>query len=61
MSPKSTRLRFISSVDADAISQAISRLPFKVELKGVEWNGKRWVAWFVLPEEDQLDFRNLEL
>lgn len=59
--PKSTRLRYISAKTAEGVSLAVSRLPFKVELKGLDWDGKRWFAWFVLPEEEGLDLANLDL
>jgi hypothetical protein len=59
--PKSTRLRFISAKAAEDLSSAVSKLPFKVEIKSVQWDGKRWYAWFVLPEEDKLDLRSQDL
>lgn len=58
----STRLRYISAVEASAISLAVSMLPFKVEIKGAaQWDGKRWYLWFIIPEHDGLDFANLDL
>lgn len=59
--PKSTRLRFISARTAEEISLAVSRLPFKIEIKALQWNGKRWYAWFVLPEEQKINMANTDL
>jgi hypothetical protein len=59
--PKASRLRFISAKTADAVSSAVSQLPFKVELKSVQWDGKRWYAWFILPEDERIDLRNTTL
>ena len=61
MTPTSTRLRFVSARVAGDLSLAISRLPFKVEIKAIENDGKRWVAWFILPEDTGIEFNNLEL
>lgn len=58
---KSTRLRYLSAKTPEEISISISRLPFKVELKSLQFNGSRWVVWFVLPEEEGIDFVNLDL
>lgn len=57
----STRLRFIKASTLEDLVGAISTLPFKVELKTITQEKKTWVAIFVLPEVDTLDFKNLDL
>lgn len=60
--PKSTRLRYLKAKTEEEVSAAVTRLPFKVEIKGAPvWNGKRWVLWFVLPEEDGIEMGNMEI
>lgn len=52
----STRLRFIRALSAEALCDAVSSLPFKVEIKGGPvLDGKRWVIFFVLPEVPGVD------
>lgn len=58
----STRLRFISASNVGELTQAVSSLPFKVELKSLVFDAKekRWYQTFVLP--DFIDnFNNVEL
>lgn len=60
MDVKNTRLRFIAAKTAGEISLAVSSLPFKVEIKGNPvFDGKRWILWFVIPDNVQ-EFRNIE-
>jgi hypothetical protein len=47
---ESTRLRFISSPSPEGLESVLNSLPFKVELKNISKDGKRWIAWFVLPD-----------
>jgi hypothetical protein len=52
---KSTRLRFIQADTPEDISQTVSALAFKVEIKGAPvLDGKRWVLWFVIPDEQEM-------
>jgi len=46
----STRLRYISSTTALGLSEAVSSLPFKVEMKEVVFAKGRFFAWFVIPD-----------
>ena len=61
----STRLRYLTSKDKDILSEAVESLPFKVEIKGAPiLENKKWVIWFVLPEDDipqVKKFRSMEL
>ena len=60
MSVKSTRLRFIVSKTASGLSDAVSLLPFKVEIKGAPvFSNKKWYLWFVIPDNEV--FKNTEL
>lgn len=61
MSIVSTRLRYIKTSDIESLVDTISNLPFKVEIKSIQKDGSKWIAVFVLPEQEQLDFKNLEL
>lgn len=56
----STRLRFISSVDPEIVSLAVSSLPFKVEMKGgpEQSNDGLWYVWFIIPDNVPSEFPN---
>lgn len=58
---RSTRLRYISAKDPDLLSVAISSLPFKVEVKGPVFDGKRWFIWFVIPDNVPDTFSNINI
>jgi len=60
MQIRTTRLRFISSRDPGALSEALDLLPFKVELKQIVKDKGLWFAWFIIPELPGLDFENKE-
>lgn len=45
-----TRLRYASSSSPEELEGIVNSLPFKVELKSIQWDGKKWVCWFVLPD-----------
>lgn len=47
---ESTRLRYVSSPSPEGLELILNSLPFKVEIKSVQRDGKRWFAWFVLPD-----------
>lgn len=57
---RTTRLRFISARDPNALSEALDLLPFKVELKQIVKDKGLWFAWFVIPENEAIDFINKE-
>lgn len=61
MSLSATRIRHVSSKELLLAEQFISSLPFKVELKGISFDGTRWVIHFVLPEYDGLDLASVDL
>lgn len=46
----STRLRFASGSSPEELEAIFNSLPFKVEIKSVVKDGKKWVCWFVLPD-----------
>ena len=55
-----TKLRFIASKDPEKITQALERLPFKVEIKGAPVRkGPKWFLWFTI--QDEVDFKNVIL
>lgn len=60
MAVDSTRLRYISAGSAGLLSLAVSRLPFKVEIKQLVEQENRWFAWFVIPDH-VADFQNVDL
>ena len=61
MSVKSTRLRFLSAGTPDELSEGVSALPFKVEIKGQPvYQGSRWHVFFVIPDNVE-DFGNVNL
>jgi hypothetical protein len=45
-----TRLRFVASLSPERLAAFFNQLPFKVEIKSVVPQGKRWYCWFVLPD-----------
>jgi len=52
----STRLRFVASANADDLVNFISRLPFKVEIKGgPAVKDNRWFLFFVIPANVNLN------
>lgn len=62
MTVSSTRLRFISAKAAADLSVAVSSLPFKVEIKGAPvFDGTKWFLWFIIPDEVDSKFQNVEL
>jgi hypothetical protein len=50
MDVKSTRLRYVSSSSPQLLEAFLNALPFKVEIKSITAQGKRWFCWFVLPD-----------
>lgn len=58
----STRLRFISSKSAKELALAVSKLRFKVEIKGGPIkDGKRWYIFFVIPEIEGFNWDSVDL
>jgi len=57
-----TRIRYISSKNIDDIMIAVNSLPFKIEIKSSPvFADKKWWLFFILPESDLTDFKNLEI
>ena len=54
----STKLRFASGSSSEELEAIINSLPFKVELKTIAKDGKKWVCWFVLPDNISHDTFN---
>lgn len=49
----STRLRFIKSKEINLLTSFIDRLSFKVEIKSIAHDGKKWACFFIIPDEIQ--------
>jgi hypothetical protein len=47
----STRLRFLGAKKPEVLSKAIESLPFKVEIKSIQFDNKNWFCFFVIPDE----------
>ncbi len=60
MASDNTRLKFISSKDAEKISQFLNQLTFKVEIKQLVIQKGVWFCWFVIPDT-QDKFKNINL
>lgn len=61
MAIESTRLRYIQAKTPLALTAAVSRLPFKVEIKGGPVrNGNKWIVFFVIPDYVK-EFQNIEV
>lgn len=57
---KSTRLRYIRAKSIDDLSEFVSSLPFKIEIKGYPVkDGKRWLLWFIPPDSVEIGNTNL--
>jgi len=46
----STRLRMISSPSSEGLEFIVNMLPFKIEIKSIAKDGKKWIAWFTLSD-----------
>jgi len=47
---KNTRLRYLTASSPADLEAKINTLPFKVEIKSINLQNKKWVVFFVLPE-----------
>jgi hypothetical protein len=58
----STRIRYISARTVEEVTQAVTSLPFRVELKSLVYNpeDKRFYQTFVVPDNVET-FNNVEL
>lgn len=51
MSKKGTVLRVMSGSSPEKLTEAVSLLPFKVEIKQILKDGKNYHCFFTLPDE----------
>lgn len=62
MSISNTRIRYIASKDINKVINAVNSLGFKIEIKGAPvYDGKLWRLFFILPESELIDLKNLEI
>lgn len=60
--PITTRLRYVSAKKPKQIEEFLSRLGIRVQIYGQPvWDGKKWVCWFVPPDDSGLDVKSTEL
>ena len=62
--PKTTRLRFVSSPDADMIPEYFDALGVRVQIYGNpvwESTEKRWFVWFVPDDKSPVDIASVHL
>ena len=53
---KNTRLRYLTASTLEQVEERVNTLPFKVEIKSIARENKKWVVFFVLPEDARLNF-----
>lgn len=62
MVPSVTRLRYVSARKPAELVQYLTLLGFRVQIYGNPvWDGKRWYLWFVPPDDDRKDVKNIDL
>ena len=60
--PATTRLRYVSAKDPAKLALFLSKLGFRVEIKGAPvWDGKRWYVWFIPPDDITKDVKSVDL
>ncbi len=58
---KTTRLRWVSSKDANNLSLWLDKLGTRVQIYGApQWNGKQWFLWYV-PNDFGADIKSIDL
>lgn len=58
---QTTRLRYISAKTQEEILAGVEALGFKVEIKNILWDGKLYTIWFVLPENEGIEFTSVKI
>lgn len=54
--PGTTRLRYVRSKDPDQLIAFLAALTFRVQVYGSPvWDGKKWILWFVPPDDVTID------
>lgn len=59
--PTTTRLRYIRSASADELSEFVGRLPYRVQVYSLAWDGSAWFLWYVPPDDQSEVQPNLNL
>jgi len=47
-----TKVRFLQSANPNELQGLIEALPFKVEIKSIQFVGGKWYCWFTLLQND---------
>lgn len=61
MKPLVTRLRFARSKDPEMLTAFLGRLTMRVQIYSIAHDGKKWVLWFVPPDDIAKDVKNVDL
>lgn len=48
---KSTQLRFLKAKNPDELTRLVGALPFKVEIKSIQKDGKSYICFFTILDE----------
>ena len=60
--PVTTRLRYVRAMDPDQIVQFFNELQIRVQIYGSPvFDGKKWICWFVPPDDVGIDVKPTEL
>lgn len=49
--PTYTRLRYIRAAAADTLSEFVGRLPYRIQIYSLVWEGSAWFLWYVPPDD----------
>lgn len=59
--PQTTRLRYVSAKDPNAITVFLSQIKMRVMVYSVVHDGEKWFCWFVPPDDVMKDIDNIDL
>lgn len=60
--PATTRLRYVAAKKPESLVQYLAVLGMRVQIYGAPvWDGKRWVLWFVPPDDMAVDVKSVQL
>ena len=57
MTPTHTRLRWVSSKNAQSLQDFLERLGARVQIYQINWTGNKWFLWFV-PGDNNADINS---
>lgn len=58
--PQTTRLRYVTAKKREDIPLYFNALGKRVQIYSINWDGKKWVVWFV-PDDRGQDIKSVDL